>query len=146
MKLFSCRRLYTVSVLSLMFSFCMVHPQTVHAAASSTVILCFGTDTSDTTFHLLQQHLRASGIYTITMEKGRQYQLPNDPYTASSPSYSSNKKNIATVDSNGTITAHKIGRAMITIQSGSVSVTCRVWVKKSSVSLCNPSIDLFHCR
>lgn len=148
MKYLSVRRLYAASVLSLLFSFCMVSPSTVHAAGTPVVSARFGSHTiSDKLFtHQSAHRLFSSHTYTITLEKGEQYQLPKGSDDTSVLKYSSNKKSIATVNANGMITAHKPGQTAIFIHTRELSAVYQVQVRKSSLALRNPSYDLFHCR
>lgn len=58
------------------------------------------------------------------------------------PKWKSNKKSVATVDENGTVTAVKNGTAIITATVDGVSRTCEVTVKKPEVSFEKESITL----
>lgn len=56
-----------------------------------------------------------SGSYSLSMEKGNRYQIRT---TAKKTAYSSSAKKIASVNKKGVITAKKVGKATIRIQSG----------------------------
>ena len=58
------------------------------------------------------------------------------------PKWKSNKKSVATVDENGTVTAVKNGTATITATVDGVSKTCEVTVKKPTVSFEKENITL----
>lgn len=147
MKYLSFWRLYAVSVLSLLFSFYQASPMRAHAAGSATAVE-FGSHTIPDAFSTQRPDhpLFSSDTYTITLGRGEQYQLPTGSGTVLSPVYSSNKKQIATVDANGMITARKSGRTTIFIHTRQLSAVYHIRVCKPSLALSRPSIDLFHCR
>lgn len=71
----------------------------------------------------------------VSLERGETYQLTAETSNNSTPAFSSNRKSIAVVDSNGVITACKPGDAVITIKADDTKITCRVKVKKPTISL-----------
>ncbi len=58
------------------------------------------------------------------------------------PKWKSNKKSVATVDNNGTVTAVKHGTAIITATVDGVSKTCEVIVQKPEISFPKESVTL----
>lgn len=68
----------------------------------------------------------------IKLKKGKTYKLKPNKVPANSDykiSYNSSNKKVATVSSKGVITARKKGSTTITINSGKISVKCKVTVK-----------------
>jgi uncharacterized protein YjdB len=60
----------------------------------------------------------------------------------STPKWKTNKTSVATVDSDGTVTAVKNGTAIITVTVDGVSKTCEVTVKKPTITFAKDSITL----
>lgn len=71
----------------------------------------------------------------VSLERGDTFQLKAVTSNHTTPSFSSNRKSIAVVDSNGIITACKPGDAVITVKADGTKTTCRVNVKKPTISL-----------
>lgn len=78
----------------------------------------------------------------ITLYRGQQFDLKAKVSSGIMPAYRSNKKSVATADSNGTITAVKHGTAVITVKADGVSKMCTVTVKKPTISLNTYEITL----
>ncbi|ABX42258.1 Ig-like domain-containing protein [Lachnoclostridium phytofermentans] len=72
---------------------------------------------------------------SIKVFRGQSYTLTASVSSRIPPTYKSNKKSVAIVDSNGTITAMKHGDATITATVDGVSTTCIVTVKQPEISL-----------
>jgi len=72
---------------------------------------------------------------SIKIFRGQSYTLTASVSSRISPTYKSNKKSVAIVDSNGTITAMKHGVATITATVDGVSTTCIVTVKQPEITL-----------
>lgn len=60
----------------------------------------------------------------------------------STPKWKTNKKSVAAVDSDGTVTAVKNGTAIITVTVDGVSKTCEVTVRKPTITFGKDSITL----
>jgi uncharacterized protein YjdB len=60
----------------------------------------------------------------------------------STPTWKSNKTSVATVDSDGTVTAIKNGTAIITVTVDGVSKTCEITVKKPTITFAKESVTL----
>jgi uncharacterized protein YjdB len=60
----------------------------------------------------------------------------------STPKWKTNKTSVATVDSDGTVTAVKNGTAIITVTVDGVSKTCEVTVKKPTITFAKDSVTL----
>lgn len=72
---------------------------------------------------------------SVSMENGAVFQLKAGTSNGSAVTFKTNKKSIATVDSNGKITAVKPGEAIITVRADQTEVQCKVTVKKPSIQL-----------
>ncbi len=86
---------------------------------------------------------------TISLEVGERRVLTAKVSTAHSATFRSNKKSVAAVEEDGTITAKKPGNATITVSADNTSVSCKVTVKKPTVSLNRKSVSLYRrgvCR
>lgn len=82
----------------------------------------------------------------ISLENGDTCRLKVTTSNGSVPGFSSNKKSVAVVDSSGLITACKPGTAVITVKADKTSATCRVTVKKPTISLSHTRASLFRCQ
>lgn len=82
----------------------------------------------------------------VSLENGQTFPLRAATSNGSTPSFSSNKKSVAVVDSSGLITACKPGTAVITVKADNTTVTCRVTVKKPGISLSHTQANLFRCQ
>lgn len=80
---------------------------------------------------------------SISLEHGETYQLQVSGSSAADLKYSSNKKKVAVVDSNGCITACAPGDAVITVRSGTRKVTCKVKVKRPTIRLNHMYVSLY---
>lgn len=70
---------------------------------------------------------------SVSLYRLRKVHLSVKSTSKSIPKWKSNKKSVATVDSNGTVTAVKNGTAIITVTVDGVSKSCSVTVKKPTV-------------
>lgn len=77
---------------------------------------------------------------SIKLFRGQNTTLTASVSSSISPVYKTNKKSVAIVDSNGTITAMKNGTATITATVDGVSSTCIVTVKQPEISLSQTEI------
>ncbi len=82
----------------------------------------------------------------ISLENGATYQLSATTSNGSTPIYSSSRKSVAVVDSNGLITACKPGKTAVTVKADQTSITCTVTVKKPTISLSHSRASLFRCQ
>lgn len=82
----------------------------------------------------------------ITLENGNTVHLNAVTSNGSLPSYSSNKKSVAVVDSNGNITACKPGTAVISVSADKTIVNCKITVKKPTIVLNHIYRNLFRCQ
>lgn len=83
------------------------------------------------------------GTRQIFMENGTTVKLTAHVSTGHKPSFKSQRKSVATVDENGWITAVKPGETTITVSADRTSATCKVTVKKPTVSLSRSSATLY---
>lgn len=83
---------------------------------------------------------------TISLENGENFQLQVSVSGKIAPVFTSNKKSVAVVDSNGLITACKPGDAIITVKADKTKVNCRVRVKKPTIKLSQLYANLFRCQ
>lgn len=82
----------------------------------------------------------------ISLENGEEFQLEVSTTGKQVPVFSSNKKSVAVVDSNGLITACKPGEAVITVKADKTTQNCRVKVKKPTIKLSRLQVNLFRCQ
>lgn len=71
---------------------------------------------------------------SVSLYRKRMVHLAVKSSSKSTPKWKSNKKSVAVVDSNGTVTAIKNGTAIITVTVDGVSKSCEVTVKKPTVT------------
>lgn len=83
---------------------------------------------------------------SVSLENGESFQLQVSATGKAEPVFSSNKKSVAVVDSNGLITACKPGDAIVTVKADQTKVICRVKVKKPTIRLSQLSASLFRCQ
>jgi len=79
----------------------------------------------------------------LTVYVGYPVTLTAKTYPTSNAKYVSSKKAIATVDSNGKITAKKAGTATITVSANGVKQTCTITVKNPSIKLMESNLIIF---
>lgn len=82
----------------------------------------------------------------ISLENGESFQLQVSTSSKQTPTFSSNKKSVAVVDSSGLVMACKPGDAVITIKADKTITNCRVTVKKPTIKLSQLSVNLFRCQ
>lgn len=82
----------------------------------------------------------------IALENGQSARLKVNSSTGHPVTFKSSKKSIAQVDENGVITAKKPGTATITATVDKISASCKVTVKKPTVSLSKRSVSLYRNR
>lgn len=71
----------------------------------------------------------------ITLYRGQSIRLSADVSSGVEPTWKTNKKSVATINPDGTITAIKNGTATITATVDRVSASCELVVKKPDISL-----------
>ncbi len=79
---------------------------------------------------------------TASLENGDTLRLTARTSNGSSIKWKVNKKSIATISENGTVTAHKPGVATITATADKTTVTCRITVRKPTIRLNKTRITL----
>jgi uncharacterized protein YjdB len=82
----------------------------------------------------------------VSLENGSSYRLAATTSSGSTPSFTSNRKSVAVVDSSGLITACKPGTAVITVKADKTTVTCTVTVKSPTITLTPTKANLFRCQ
>jgi uncharacterized protein YjdB len=82
----------------------------------------------------------------VSLENGGSYRLTATASSGTTPTFSSNRKSVAVVDSNGLITACKPGTAIITVKADKTTVTCTVTVKSPTICLTPAKANLFRCQ
>ncbi|MDD6213532.1 MAG: Ig-like domain-containing protein [Clostridiales bacterium] len=80
---------------------------------------------------------------SLSLEHGDTFQLNGVTSNGSKITWKTSKKSVATVSENGLVTALKPGTATITAKADTTSVTCKVTVKKPTVTLNHTSITLY---
>ncbi|HHX12311.1 MAG TPA: hypothetical protein GX731_05775 [Clostridiales bacterium] len=78
----------------------------------------------------------------ITLYRGQSTQLIADVSSGVSPTWKCNKKSVAIINPDGTITAVKNGTATITATVDKVSTTCELVVKKPDISLSSDELSV----
>lgn len=71
----------------------------------------------------------------ITLYRGQSIRLSADVSSGIEPTWKTNRKSVATINPDGTVTAIKNGTAIITATVDRVSTTCEIIVKKPTISL-----------
>lgn len=79
---------------------------------------------------------------TVTLYRGQSIKLNASVSSGFEPTWKSNKKSVATVSPDGTITAIKNGSAVITATVDKVSASCEVIVKKPDISLSTDELTI----
>lgn len=78
----------------------------------------------------------------LTLYRGNTYKLNAVVSSGISPSWKTNKKSVAVVDADGTITAMKHGTAIITATVDGVESRCEVIVKQPTITLSQTEITM----
>lgn len=78
----------------------------------------------------------------VSMYRKKTVKLSVQSTSKSIPKWKSNKKSVAVVDSDGTVTAVKNGCAIITVTVDGVSKTCEITVKKPVIRFDEPEVTL----
>ncbi len=79
---------------------------------------------------------------SITLYRNRKFRLIAKSTSNSIPKWKSNKKSVATVDSDGMVTTVKNGAATITVTVDGVSKSCQVTVKKPDVTFAESEVTM----
>lgn len=79
---------------------------------------------------------------SVNLYRGQTIRLSASVSSNISPSWKSNKKSVAVVDSNGTVTAMKHGTATITATVDHVSVSCQITVSKPDITLSSDEMTI----
>lgn len=79
---------------------------------------------------------------SISLEHGGTFKLAVKTSNGSTPTFKSNKKSVATVSDTGKITAMKPGEATITVKADQTESTCKVKVKKPTITLSSKQYTL----
>ncbi len=79
---------------------------------------------------------------SISLYRNQSLQLNVSSSSKSIPTWKSNKKSVAVVDSNGNVTGLKNGTAIITVTVDKVSKTCEVTVKKPTIRFKSDKLTL----
>ena len=83
------------------------------------------------------------GAASLCLERGEKIRLTADTNNGSEITFKSNRKSVATVSADGTITAIKPGEACITVKADSSTAICKVTVKKPTISLDYTNLVLY---
>ncbi len=78
----------------------------------------------------------------VSMYRKKTVKLSVQSTSKSIPKWKTNKKSVAVVDSDGTVTAVKNGCAIITVTVDGVSKTCEITVKKPVIRFDEPEVTL----
>lgn len=79
----------------------------------------------------------------IFLENGQSRRLKVSSSTGHPVTFKSSRKSVAAVDENGVITARKPGAAAVTATVDKISASCKVTVKKPTVSISKRSVSLY---
>ncbi len=79
----------------------------------------------------------------IKLYRGQTVSLTATVSSSASPTWKSNKKSVATVDENGTVTALKHGSAIITATVDTISRSCEIIVEPPDITLTPAELTLF---
>ena len=79
---------------------------------------------------------------SVSLYRKGQVKLSVTSSSNSTPKWKSNKKSVAAVDENGTVTAVKNGTALITVTIDGISKTCEITVKKPVIQFEKESVTL----
>lgn len=79
----------------------------------------------------------------LSMENGETKRIRAVTSNGSGVTYKINKKSIALVDENGYVTGIKPGEAVVTVRADGYSKTCRILVRRPTVSLSKSRITLY---
>ena len=80
---------------------------------------------------------------SVKLEVGETFSLKTVVSSGHTPAYASSKSSVASVDENGCITARKPGSASITVSADGSRRTCRVTVRKPTVTLSRRSYSCY---
>ena len=78
----------------------------------------------------------------VSMYRKKTVKLSVQSTSKSIPKWKTNKKSVAVVDDNGTVTAVKNGCAMITVTVDGISKTCEITVKKPVIRFDEPQVSI----
>ncbi len=79
----------------------------------------------------------------LSMENGETKRIRAATSNGAGVTYKINKKSIALVDENGYVTGVKPGEAVVTVLADGYSKTCRILVRRPTISLCKSQITLY---
>jgi uncharacterized protein YjdB len=79
---------------------------------------------------------------SLSLYRGQTATLSADVSSGIKPTWKTNRKSVAIVDSNGTVTAIKNGKALITATVDGVSKTCEITVRKPDIELSSTELTV----
>ena len=79
----------------------------------------------------------------LSVENGETKRIRATTSNGADVTYKINKKSIALVDENGYVTGVKPGEAVVTVLADGYSKTCRILVRRPTISLCKNRITLY---
>lgn len=79
---------------------------------------------------------------SLSLYRGQTFKLSATVSSGINPTWKTNKKSVATVDAEGSVTAVKNGTAIITATVDGVSKTCEITVQKPEITLSSSEITL----